>query len=152
MRLADLDLIDPQEKKERLAVLSELKTWIGTPYHHLARVKGAGVDCVQLLIGAYQGAGLIGKVETGEYSRTWHLHQNEEKYLERLMPWAKPTDNPLPADIALFTFGRTVSHAGILVDYPVMIHSYFDSGVRIEEITSGRLGKRFYGYYSFWGK
>ena len=40
MRLADLDLIDPQEKKERLAVLSELKTWIGTPYHHLAIGKG----------------------------------------------------------------------------------------------------------------
>lgn len=152
MKLANLETIDPQEKKDRLAVLKELNTWLGTPYHHLAKVKGAGVDCVQLLIGVYQGAGLIGDVQTGEYSRTWHLHQDEEKYLERIMPWAKPTDNPLPADVALFRFGRTVSHAGILIDYPYLIHSYYDSGVVKEDINSGRLGKRFYGYYSFWSK
>ena len=30
----------------RAAVVTEAKTWIGTPFHHAARVRGAGVDCL----------------------------------------------------------------------------------------------------------
>jgi NlpC/P60 family putative phage cell wall peptidase len=30
--------------------IAEARTWIGTPYHHQARVKGVGVDCVGLVI------------------------------------------------------------------------------------------------------
>ena len=33
----------------REAVVTEAKTWIGTPFHHAARIKGAGVDCLMLL-------------------------------------------------------------------------------------------------------
>lgn len=152
MNLKDLDQIDPIEKEQRLAVVEELKTWLGTPYHHFAKVKGAGVDCVQLLIGVYQNVKLIGEVDTGNYSRTWHLHRDEEKYLERIVKWAKPTENPLPADVVLFRFGRTVSHAGILLDYPYIIHSYFDSGVIKEDLTNARLQKRIFGYYTYWSK
>jgi cell wall-associated NlpC family hydrolase len=33
----------------RAAVVREAESWIGTPFHHAARVKGAGIDCLMLL-------------------------------------------------------------------------------------------------------
>lgn len=36
----------------RLNVVQEARTWVGTPYHHQARLKGVGVDCIGLEIGA----------------------------------------------------------------------------------------------------
>ena len=38
---------------QRAAVVAEARSWIGTPYHHAADVKGHGVDCAMLLIRVY---------------------------------------------------------------------------------------------------
>ena len=35
----------------RAAVVAEAIAWLGTPYHHRARIKGVGVDCAQLALG-----------------------------------------------------------------------------------------------------
>jgi len=32
-------------------VITEARTWIGTPFHHQGRIKGRGADCVGLIIG-----------------------------------------------------------------------------------------------------
>lgn len=52
-------------------VLKEAREWVGTPFHHQARVKGHGVDCAQLVIGVGQALGLIGEYprEYMKYSR-----------------------------------------------------------------------------------
>ena len=42
----------------REAVVTEAASWIGTPFHHAARVKGAGVDCLMLLAEVYERAGV----------------------------------------------------------------------------------------------
>lgn len=34
---------------ERRAIVDEARTWLGTPWVHLARVKGVGVDCLGLI-------------------------------------------------------------------------------------------------------
>src|SRR5690349_11447583 len=39
----------------RARLLDEARTWLLTPWHHNARVRGAGVDCGQLLIACYVG-------------------------------------------------------------------------------------------------
>ena len=31
----------------RQAIIDETVTWLRTPYHHMAAIKGAGVDCAQ---------------------------------------------------------------------------------------------------------
>jgi len=38
--------------------VAEVKTWINTPFHHAARVKNAGVDCVGLAVGAAKNLGI----------------------------------------------------------------------------------------------
>ena len=69
------------EKQQRTAVLDEARSWLGTPYHHRACVKGAGVDCAQILIAVYANAGLIQAFDTGDYPPDWMLHREEERYL-----------------------------------------------------------------------
>ena len=57
--------------------------WLGTPHVNQARVKGIGVDCGMLLIGALEDAGLIdkGAIKIQPYSNEWHLHHSEEWFL-----------------------------------------------------------------------
>lgn len=39
----------PLELQQRAAVIAEAESWLSTPYHHEARIKGHGVDCAQIL-------------------------------------------------------------------------------------------------------
>lgn len=152
MRLEDLKFLSEEERIGRLKVIEEAKNWLDTPYHHYAKIKGVGVDCAMFLVGVYENVGLVEQADIGEYEQEWHLHRNEEKYLERIKQWLKPTDNPLPADICLFKFGRTVSHSAILVNYPLVIHSYYQKGVCYDEIDNGKLANRIHSYWTFWSK
>lgn len=49
---------------QRQAVVAEAKTWIGTGFHHEARIKGAGVDCAQLLIAVFSACGFVPEFTT----------------------------------------------------------------------------------------
>jgi NlpC/P60 family putative phage cell wall peptidase len=114
----------------RAAVVKEAESWIGTPFHHAARVKGAGVDCLMLLAEVYQHAGIVAPIEPPFYVPDWHLHRDAERYLEGLTPYAgEITGPPLSGDIALFRFGRTFSHGAIVTQWPRLIHAYWNIGV-----------------------
>jgi NlpC/P60 family putative phage cell wall peptidase len=114
----------------RATVVAEALTWIGTPFHHAARVKGAGVDCLMLLAEVYERAGIAPHVEPPFYVPDWHLHRDAERYMEGLLAYAQPIDGPpLPGDIALFRFGRTFSHGAIVIEWPRLIHAYWAIGV-----------------------
>jgi cell wall-associated NlpC family hydrolase len=128
-------------KKQRQAVVIETSTWLQTPYHSGARIKGVGVDCGQLLIGVFENAGVIpaGSCDPGQYSPEWHLHRSEEMYLGWVEKYCKPVDVAQPGDIAVFQFGRCVSHAGIVIDWPRIIHAYIGRGVIISDINEALL-------------
>lgn len=110
----------------REKVIAEATSWIGTPYHHQARVKGHGVDCGTLLIEVFHRCGLIPNVNPGNYSMEWHLHHSAEQYLNWVEQYADPVLQPLPGDVAIFRFGRTFSHGTIVVDWPNVIHAHRD--------------------------
>jgi len=114
----------------RDGVVAEARSWIGTPFHHGARVKGAGVDCLMLLAEVYERAGVACHIEPPFYVPDWHLHRDAERYMEGLLFYARPIDgSPLAGDIALFRFGRTFSHGAIVVEWPRLIHAYWAIGV-----------------------
>lgn len=113
----------------RAAVLEEARQWIGTPYHHMGRVKGGGVDCLTFLAEVYHRAGVVGPIETAHYRPDWYLHREEELYLEGLLAHAREVEAPQPADIALFKFGRCFSHAAIVTEWPMLIHAFTAHGV-----------------------
>ena len=116
--------------KRRKAVVAEAASWIGTPFHHAARVKGQGVDCLMLLAEVYERAGVVSRIEPPFYVPDWHLHREAERYMEGLLEHARTIDGPpLSGDIALFRFGRTFSHGAIVTDWPRLIHAYWALGV-----------------------
>jgi NlpC/P60 family putative phage cell wall peptidase len=113
----------------RDAVVTEAESWIGTPFHHAARVKGAGVDCLMLLAEVYERAGVSDRIEPAFYVPDWHLHRDAERYMEGLLRYARPIAAPELGDIALFRFGRTFSHGAIVTSWPRLIHAYWNIGV-----------------------
>jgi NlpC/P60 family putative phage cell wall peptidase len=113
-------IIDPR----RAAVLAEAQGWIGTPYHHMGRVKGVGVDCLTLLAEVFERAGVTGHVEIPFYPPDWHLHRDVERYLEGLLGHAREIPGPpQPGDIALFRMGRCFAHGAIVTAWPKLIHA-----------------------------
>ncbi|SFM09031.1 C40 family peptidase [Pelosinus propionicus] len=118
------------------------KTYLNTPYHSGAKIKGVGIDCGQLLIAVYEEAGLLkdGECDPGQYSNEWHLHRSEEKYLGWVEKFCDVvTGDPQPGDIATFKFGRCVSHGGIVVEWSTIIHSYVGMGVILSDIREALL-------------
>jgi NlpC/P60 family putative phage cell wall peptidase len=113
----------------REAVVTEAAGWIGTPFHHAARVKGAGVDCLMLLAEVYERAGVAARIEPPFYVPDWHLHRDAERYLEGLLHYARPVEAAGAGDVALFRFGRTFSHGAVVVAWPRLIHAYWSIGV-----------------------
>lgn len=125
-------------------VVAEAMTWLGTPYHHHGAVKGVGVDCARILAMVYSACGLVPPIDLGNYRRDWHLHRAVEQYRDRLLEYTNKIndpDVPLRGDIALFRFGRTLSHAGIFVedDQMTIIHPYVGRGVIISRLDEAPL-------------
>lgn len=135
----------------RNSVLREARTWLGTPYHHRAAVKGAGVDCAQFLIEVYSKVGLAPRIDVGEYPPDWHLHRGDERYTGWVKQHATLTDTCAPGDIALFQFGRCVSHAAIVVEWPVVIHAFFRQGVVYTNANDAELRGRHNSFWTLWG-
>jgi len=124
----------------RNKVLKEAETWLRTPFHHLQRCKGAGVDCGQFLLGVYHNVGIMPNITTEYYPRDFHLHRDREWYKEIVSTYATempPNYIPLPADIVLYRIGRVYSDGAIVVDWPRIIHSYVTMGVVYADGTGG---------------
>jgi len=142
------------EIEQRAAVIAEAMTWLRTPYHHHARVKGAGCDCAQFPAAVYEAAGLMDHVEP-VYPHDWHMHRNEELYLS----WAAtvgaveiPVEQAGPGDFIIWKFGRTFSHGAIFVDPPMIIHAtQVAQMVTLDRWTADEeLSSREHKVFTFW--
>ena len=111
--------------QQRAAVVAEAISWLGTPWRHRGRVKGAGVDCAQFVIKAYAGAGVINDFDTGEYPRDWHIHRGEERFLTFVTRFAREIAEAEvgPGDLVLCKIGRVYSHGVIVVAWPRGVHA-----------------------------
>lgn len=135
---------------QRLAVIEEARTWLGTPYHHQGRIKGVGTDCAMILCEVYEKVGVIPFVDPTPYPPDWHLHRDSERYMGWLHEYCRETDNPQVGDVALWKFGRCFSHGGIIMDADHVIHSYLGVGVVIEAFSSSIFTNRPVKYFTLW--
>ena len=132
----------------RAAVVEEARGWLRTPYHHMARVKGSGADCLTLLAEVYEKAGVIPRVEVPFYPPDWNLHRDAERYLEGVTRYAREVsydangDSPQPGNVAVFKFGRCFAHGAIVVTWPRLIHAWHNAGVVYADATQGQLAGR----------
>lgn len=140
--------------EQRSQIVRAAKAWLGTPYHHRAAVKGAGADCALFPIAVYKECGLIpAAYEPPAYSSQWHLHRSDELYLAELEKFCRELPDaardarlrPRPADFLVMRFGRTYSHGAIVVDWPVVVHSYIPHGVVLADVLrdGATIGREF---------
>lgn len=107
----------------RAEVVECARSYLGTPWHHQARVKGTGVDCAGLLICVARELGLA-DVRMENYSRypDGTLDAVCSQYMLRISASAA-----LPGDVLTFTFEKVPQHLGIVAEWAgqlTVIHAY----------------------------
>lgn len=137
----------PGEAAARDRVDAIARSWLGTPFHDHARVKGAGVDCAQILLATFEEAGLIAPTDVGHYSAQFFLHSPEERYLAWVRKFADevPLEQVQHGDIALYFIGQCFAHGAVVVKpgWPHIIHAHAGGKVvRRAFGTSPHLGLR----------
>jgi cell wall-associated NlpC family hydrolase len=128
--------MDEQETRRR--IVEATKSWLSTPYHHHANIKGLGVDCAMILAMVYHEAGVCDFIDPRPYPTDWMLHHDSERYLEGILPHVTEISRAQaqPGDFAVFKFGRTFSHSAIIIEWPTVIHAYIrERSVVLADIT-----------------
>lgn len=110
-------------------------TWQRTPYAHMGRVKGAGVDCATLIAEVFHEAGELAQpLQVDYYPQDWNLHRSEECYLKIIQKYCTEIDGPpLPGDVVVYHFGRTWSHGGIVIKWPMILHAVVNQNVTLAD-------------------
>lgn len=133
------------DQVQRDVVVAETLRWLSTPYHPHGRLRGVGVDCVMLLAEVYgpRGAGLVPDVDPGEYSVQAGLHSRDEVLLELVQRHGTEVPRPLPGDAVLIRYGRSYSHAGIMISETRLVHAHAAVGlVCMTDLTDAEIAGR----------
>jgi len=141
------------ELAQRAAIVAAAREWLGTPYHHLGDVRGVGVDCAMFLVRVFVDTGLVPPFDPRPYPADWHLHRGEERYLAAVLGRAREVAAPGPGDIALYRFGRTLSHSALVVAWPRVIHAQARVGCLAADATrDAPLASRHPRFFSLWSE
>lgn len=138
----------------RKQIVKVTNTWVDTPYHHQAGVKGVGVDCAYLVGHIAVELKLIDTFVVAPYSIEWHWHNNTEEMIKIIESFGcveKSLDKIKPGDILAFKYGRVCSHLGIFVGDNNFVHAHLKAGKVLLNSLEGDFLKRLTRVYSFPG-
>ena len=118
----------------RERIVAAARSWIGTPYHHMGRVKGAGADCATLLAEVYAEAAVCTPIAIDYYPPDWMLHRIEERYLGILEQYVREIAGPPePGDIVMYHFGRCWSHGAVVIAWPTIVHAVLGQKISLAD-------------------
>ena len=145
-----------EDGSARAAVVAAARLWLGTPYHHMADIRGVGVDCAMILVRVFCDLGFVAPFDPRPYTRDWMLHRDDERYLGFLLASAHEVTTPAPGDVMLFRIGRCYAHGGVVTGAEplTLLHAYAPAACVIEEEIgrnadlSGRVAAA--KYFSHW--
>lgn len=116
---------------KRAEIVKEARTWLGTRFHHQGRVKGVGVDCLNLVVAVAEAKGLVHPgfkwddyPEYHGYGRSPNaplLLSGCDRFMDRISPSAI-----LPGDVLIFRFVHEAQHFAIVTESnpTYIIHAY----------------------------
>jgi cell wall-associated NlpC family hydrolase len=134
----------------RAALVTEARSWLGTPYVRRAMVKGSGADCASFLLACLRNVGLVSMDEARDelkrvFSDDWFCHASDEQYKLRVLRHAEllcecvghRTAEIAPGNLLLIrTAGsRRYNHGGLCVGWPRVVHAVAPC---VEEIDATR--------------
>jgi NlpC/P60 family putative phage cell wall peptidase len=131
-------------------IIAEARSWIGTPFHHQGRVKGAGVDCIGLGIGVGKALGLV----PPEFEFTGYRRTPTGRTLIDVMRDSGLVDEvyePHPGDILVFKIDQDPQHVAFLTDSNTLIHSYAQARKVCEARYDSVWRKRYVTAFKFKG-
>ena len=120
-------------------IVAAARSWLGTPYHDQASVKGVGVDCLGLARGIWREVVGPEPLSVPPYSRDWGEVMPSEVLAEGAAGWLQPI--PLAeagsGSVVLFRMMPQAidKHVGILTGADTFIHAFQGIGVIEEEMT-----------------
>lgn len=117
----------------RAEVVQEAGTWLNTPYHLRACVKGAGCDCFTWIAATMVKAELMEAEELPPYQQDWWCHITDEQYIKRLARFATKVFEGMGTQTAAIRPGcvvatraansRIFNHGAIVTSWPLAIHA-----------------------------
>lgn len=113
-------------------IVAQARSWIGTPFHHQARLKKVGCDCLGLVVGVVDELELKDKngVKLAAYDEVTYSKEPDGAYLtQKLLDVLDEVavDDMCAGDLALFKVRENPQHLAILTDYEGgigMIHCF----------------------------
>jgi NlpC/P60 family putative phage cell wall peptidase len=115
-------------------VVEAARTWIGTPFHLGAAVKGAGADCYGLLLGVWREVtGGDVPAPAWQYGSDWAaLPAFTSQFKEHLSNIAVPVEDVAPGDIVVFGLGPDKwLHGGIDLGDGTFCHALAEAPARV---------------------
>ncbi len=120
-------------------VIATARSWLGTPYHDQASLRGVGCDCLGLARGVWREVVGDEPFSIPPYSRDWGETGQRDVLADgarQMMPEIMPSDAGSGALILFRMAPRAIAkHVGILTGPKTFIHSYERLGV-VEEILT----------------
>lgn len=136
-------------------IVTEARTWIGTPYLHQGSVKGAGTDCLGLVRGVWRAVLGAEPENPPPYTADWAEPGHDEVLLAAAGRWLlpKPRDAAELGDVLVFRMraGGIAKHLGIqsgLGDRRAFVHAYSQHGV-LESPLSAPWERRIAARFTF---
>lgn len=142
-------------------IVQQARTWLGTPFHHQARLKGVGCDCLGLVVGVVDELELKDQdgVKLAAYDEVTYSKEPDGAYLTQKLTdllVEVPVEDARTGDLALFKVRENPQHLAILTDYDGtlgMIHCFAPARRvvehRLDEDWRSRLLKVFRWQQSF---
>lgn len=125
-------------------VVAAARSWIGTPYHHQASVRGAGCDCLGLVRGVWRDVFGSDAEAPPPYSRDWAEAGGCETMLAAAGRHLAAIDRAqiAPGDVVIFRLrpGCVAKHAAIIATATTMIHAI--EGAPVSEVALGAWWRR----------
>lgn len=101
---------------DRAQIVAAARGWLGTPFVEQQHVKGAGCDCLGLLIGIAKELGEVPPdFSAGPYKQVPDKRKLRKGLRAHLRPI--PLADMRPGDVVSFAQSGDEYHVGVLVDY-----------------------------------
>lgn len=135
------------------AIVAAARGWLGTPYRHQASCRGAGADCLGLVLGVWREVRGDLPETVPAYTPDWSEAGGREDLLAAAGRWLQPvaTGAARPGDVLVFRMraGAVAKHLGLLTvagAAPRFIHAYSGHAVvetALSEPWARRVAARF---------
>lgn len=129
-----------QTESRQLKLLRAATRWIGTPFVAHGAIRGAGVDCVNLVAQLLIACGHAPGYDMPEYAMDGGKHNRTSQlcdYLDSRNDFALVNEPFQIGDVVCFTIGRSSHHCGIKLDKSLFIHALFGRKVSYGSLTDG---------------